>query len=122
MQSTLSAIYVDEFHDFDALQADLLMRLVPTDKTFVGVGSRPQHLRFPGFGSAGDRDLLNVAVDGSGPRARGVLGREDHRGSAQSLAIAAGVLAPRRSWASESDRDEAAPSAGWGRGGCRFAR
>ena len=95
MQSALSALYVDEFHDFDALQADLLMRLVPADKTFVVAGDPARSIY--GFRGSDPRvfaDLLERRRQSVGSGAPEVIvAPEVHRGSAQSLAIAARVLA-----------------------------
>lgn len=94
LHADIRALYVDEFHDFDGVQAGLLHRIVDRQATFVVAGDPARSIyRFRGSNPRVLADLMEARKDlvtGTPPKV--VIADQVHRANASTLSVAARVL------------------------------
>lgn len=94
LQASVRALYVDEFHDFDALQSALVDRIAGPESTFVIAGDPARSIfRFRGANPRVLADLIESRRHPiTGERPEVLIADRVHRANARSLSIAARVL------------------------------
>lgn len=94
LHSVLRAVYLDEFHDFDALQSALVQSIAAPDATFVVAGDPARSVyRFRGANPRVLADLIEARrhpITEEPPEI--LIAGQVHRGNADTLSIAARVL------------------------------
>jgi len=107
LQATVSALYVDEFHDFDALQAALVDRIAAPESTFVIAGDPARSIyRFRGANPRVLADLIESRRHPiTGERPEVLIADRVHRANARCEGLPAELTTALRRPTDAADAD-----------------